>query len=421
MKGLFLRLSFFKSRIFLALAHAVLMLLLSLMWMNSPLVYEDEYFLARILTVVKKIVFGAETKPDPERFLFLNVAYNKQFIPKLGESEELLGDQVITDRKVLASMLGQIAETKNKPLMVVMDVVLEDASSDDSLLLVNGRKLGDRLIVSANESDGQVLKPAVALPSAVASYTTLQEGLMGITSDAFFKYQPITPDGYKTISLQMYEKLHGDSIYSGPLWNIQNNRPVFRSFIIDHPIRWYDLFLASQEQRYPILYANDFLLLPKELKDAFVANRIIYIGDFEISDMHETIYGTTPGSLILANQFLALEKGEQKIRPIWLMYLLCCFWLLSYQVFWNVNPLVNGISRMFNIKKIKHLASLNNFTRTLGAVTFISITSYFVFGISIGIFFVTVYLQIIKIIQRIYDWILKKIDQIKQKKLLKVQ
>ena len=409
MKYFFRILSFFKTRFVLAVAHAVVMLFLNIMWMNSPLVYEDEYFLARILTVVKKIVLGAETKPDPERFLFINVAYNKAFILKLGESEELLGEQVITDRKVLANVLKKIAQSTKKPGMVVMDVVLEEASLDDSILFVNGKMLGDRLLVSANEDQGKVLPPSVSLPYATASYTTLQEGLMGITSDAFFKYQPITPDGNKTLSLQMYEKLHHEEMSSGYMWNEEDNIPVFRSFIIDHPIRWYDLFMAPQEKRFPILYANDFLLLPDELIEEFVANRIIYIGDYELNDMHETVYGTTPGSLILTNQFLALEKGEQHIRPVWVIYMLICFSLLSYQSFWNENPFVNIIRKLFNINKNEQLDKLNTFAGLLGAVAIISIISYFVFGISIGIFFVAVYLQIVKFIQKLYKWIYNKI------------
>ena len=395
-------LKLYRLKLAITFFHAVFMLLLTLIWMNSPLVYEDEYFLVRILTLAKKVILNSESKPKPDRFLFINVAYNKELIPHYGEAGEKLGDEIITDRKVLANILKNVSNCKRNSKMVILDVVLESPSKNDSILEYYAHKLGNKLIVSANENEGKVIAPIINVPYGLASYTTVQEGLLGVTSDAFFKYQPLKDIDTKNISVKVFENVYKTKIESGLLWNKENGDFLFKSFIIDQPIRYYDLFLAPQEKRYPILYANDFNLLPKEIIQELVKNRFVYVGDFELSDMHETIYGELPGSLILANQLIALEREEHKIPVLWVIFMLFSFGILTFDAFWQKNSIQIIFFKVFKIKSISKQNNIQSFVKILGSISIIAILSYFIFDISIGILFLVLYFQFIKFLRKVY-------------------
>ena len=398
-------LKLYRLKLAITFFHSVFMLLLTLLWMNSPLVYEDEYFLVRILTLAKKVILNSESKPDPEKFLFINVAYNKELIPHYGEAGEELGDEIITDRNVLANILKNVNECNQNPKMVVLDVVLESPSQNDSILEYYAQKLGNKFIVSANENEGKVIAPIIDVPYGLASYTTVQEGLLGVTSDAFFKYQPLKDTDTKNISVKVFENVYKTKIESGLLWNKENGDFLFKSFIIDQPIRYYDLFLAPQEKRYPMLYANDFNVLPKEIIQELIKNRLVYVGDFELSDMHETIYGQTPGSLILANQLIALEREEHKIPFLWLIFMVFSFGVLTYEAFWQKNVIQIAIFKFLRIKSIARQNNIQSFVKILGSVSLVAILSYFIFDISIGILFLVLYFQLIKFLRKAYRFL----------------
>ena len=63
-----------KPLIFLVCSlHSLLLVFLTFWWMNTTFMYEDEYLLIRLTSVIKRIAFGIEEKPDKSRFLFVGV------------------------------------------------------------------------------------------------------------------------------------------------------------------------------------------------------------------------------------------------------------------------------------------------------------------------------------------------------------
>src|SRR5690606_7262713 len=57
------------------------------------------------------------------------------------------------------------------------------------------------------------------------------------------------------------------------------------------------------------------------------------LGDFEDSDMHETISGPTSGPLILVNVLLALEEGDKLISWSFVLFLVSGYFLISYKCY----------------------------------------------------------------------------------------
>ena len=63
--------------LFLLIIHALLLSAFSLYLLHLPYIYEDELRLIQITSAVKKFIINKEKKPDRNRFLFVNVAWEK--------------------------------------------------------------------------------------------------------------------------------------------------------------------------------------------------------------------------------------------------------------------------------------------------------------------------------------------------------
>jgi hypothetical protein len=142
----------------------------------------------------------------------------------------------------------------------------------------------------------------------------------------------------------------------------------------------------------------------------FTKDRIIFVGDFEDRDIHETIYGKTPGPLILLDAFLALEAGDNVITIWFLLYLLVAYTLVSY-----ITISYKTIYGRF-IQKITHHTNasfVEAMTIYIVIFSLISIVSFFMFSIHIGVLVLAFYLNLV---ERAKHWVLKY----KNKRLLKI-
>ncbi|NJO03491.1 MAG: hypothetical protein HC880_19035 [Bacteroidia bacterium] len=210
--------------------------------------------------------------------------------------------------------------------------------------------------------------------------------------DKCLKFKIFYNDSLKTTPLLMYEKMYGKKFRKGEWFYHLGQRPVLNSFILNYRIRnydytqdvypsvylgeWIDLvyqvnpfgekdLLALLEAQDPAsdtaqtaegdepgqLSEDESLLLADIPADTpenpytpdridrsvarshvyeLTKDKIIFVGDFEDRDMHETIYGDTPGPIILLDAFLALEAGDNAIRPALVAFLYFFFVLISY-------------------------------------------------------------------------------------------
>jgi len=150
---------------------------------------------------------------------------------------------------------------------------------------------------------------------------------------------------------------------------------------------------------------GELLLLPDEEITRILKDKIIIVGDFMENDMHETLFETTSGPLILTNVYLALQNPDTLATLPFVLILLATYLFSSFLVFHKGDFIEEYISKKFKgLKLIKHLAG---FTSYLLVLLIASTISFFLFNIHINVFLLAVYLYLIDLLVR---FVYRKMD-----------
>jgi hypothetical protein len=363
-----------RTKWWFSFGHSFILMALSLMWLHTPYNYGDENFLVKWSAVVKRLIFQVDVDPPKDNFLFVNLAYEKALIPL----EDKLGNEVITDRAGLAKFFEIQKRHPDAVKFTICDVFLKGKSVNDSLLTESISGIDNVIFPNQLDENQSPLHLDVRVPNAIADYSSADEG--------FLKFELIQTHNSKTIPVYMYEKLEKRDITQRYGLNWDNGIPSLNSIIIDYQIHTDELF---EQNEYPILNLSELILLPEDIiVKEFLQNRIVVMGDFE-HDLHKTTVGIMPGSLILLNVYLSLKSGYHFITFGWLVFMIFGFTFFSrIMIFGEQNP---------EIQDSKWLSKLLQNTVLL---TILSISSYFLFNISIQVLFLAVYTSVFIFIQK---------------------
>lgn len=370
-----------KKKWIISVVHAILLMAFSLFWLNSSYTYGDEKLLVKWSSIFKKVVLQIDEDPLKKDYLFINLAYDKALIPR----EEGTGKEIITDRQLLADFFEVLKKHQDSVPYTVCDVLLKGNSEADSALKVSVKGL-HRIVFPAQLSDsGKTESLAIQVPAAIADYEMVKGG--------FLKFKLFQNKTVPTLPVYMYQELSGKRIQPRFGWYFQGYKPVMNSLIIDYQIRTHELM---DEGEYPIINLSELMLLPEEvIANDFLKHRFIIMGDFN-NDTHETIYGRTPGTLILLNVFLSLIKGQHLINIWWLIFILIAFTIFSRRMLF---PEQDAITHQYS----------NLWVQLLKSATFLSIVSilsYLIFNQHIQVLVLTLYANIIRFIIQLKksDW-----------------
>lgn len=378
--------------VLLSIIHALGMLILTFVWLNRSITYGDEMFLIQMTSGVKRLIFDTEDKPDKNDFLFVNVAYDRKLTEKR-ENGVFLGNQDITDRAKLAQFFRVLNQQPDNHRFILCDIFFKDPSPDDALLLAEMRKMKHLLIPYHKTAPGHWAFPIFdEIESGVADYTTSD------TKGTFLKFALTGEDMQKTIPLRMYETLHNATFRKKGFLYVMNGSLSLNSIILDFRIRNSHL---NERGYYSDFCMNlwELLSLPDAALHELTKDRIIVIGDFKERDMHETVFGKTPGSLILLNAYLSLVNKENIVSVPFLMALFGVCLLLSFHIFsgkrleerqWRIRMIRSVIRGRF-------IAKLVNYLLILGAF---SVISYLIFNIHINILLIAAYLTVLESLVR---------------------
>lgn len=347
-------------------ANALFMLLVSMYLLNLPVVQEDEKALVAQTSGLKAKYLGAEPKPDADAFLFVNLSYENALIPSESalefmafeedfgdefeeegfedDAEEWLteedlnggseldfpyGNQIITDRSVLAHFFQILNQQPTIHKYVLCDVIFEHPSPHDAALAAELEKLPNVLLPIWEDGAGSIQQPLFDAQAGLATYTAVD--------DAFVKYN-LQPDSIKSMPLLMYEQLHGKELRKGDgFFHQMDGKPVFNNFILNFRISTEDVL--SEEGVYHNNYwkslSTVLTMNSEEEIRALCKDKIIVLGDFERSDndYHQTVFGEMAGPLILLNVYLALVAGDNGIHPALYLILFVGFFIISLQLF----------------------------------------------------------------------------------------
>jgi hypothetical protein len=365
----------------LVLAHTLLLIFATYLWLNLPYTYENESAIISWSSIIKNVVLGLEEKPAKNDFLLINTAYEKAFIPKLDEFGFELGKETITDRESLAAFF-QKAAVKNHHQFIVCDVFLESPSEHDSLLLASVQATKN-IRFPYHREGGEFLSPTIPVPVAFSDYDT--------DFGSFLKYSYLQFDTCRSMALEMYTTMDKAEYNKRGILYTKNGDIALNSFIIEFPIRQFDIF-RDDTLGYNSMHLSNFLSLPDELAHETLKDKIVVVGDFLEADMHQTIYGTTAGPLIHLDAYLNLKQNRNNL-PIWFfLYLLLFYALFSYTLLFSTSLFTVGwLKRM---QESKWGGFIFDYLKYAFFLLLMSVVSFLIFDVHLNVLVLSLYFSL---------------------------
>ncbi len=391
----------------MSLLNAFFMVWLTFLLLSLPQSLPDEYFLVQTSGVLKRMVLQWEDKLDTSRYLFVNVCWDKELIPHFDPQipEYPVGNEPITDRKKLAELLEALQQYPEYQALL-FDINFKGKTEHDSLLASHINRMPRMSVSYHRDENDKPDYPDIPIKKKV--------GLSDIEKvwDLSFKYKIFYNDSLRTTALALFEEIYPTKKYKKAnnflrLGKI-NDDWVLNSFILDYRLRAFHY----NNNKCPKLILGEWLTLAKDstgkVSEEFkklVKNRIIIVGDFEDRDIHETIYGKIPGPLILVNALLALEARDNIINWQFLLFLTFMYGLISYICF-STNVSLRQMIRIYIFRKsVEKESILESLPTFMIYFSTISVLSYFVFSIHIGVLVLAFYMFLIEKCISLGQWL----------------
>lgn len=279
---------------------------------------------------VKELLGIAENR-IPEDYVFVNVAHDKQLVDLEDEHHLPKGNTDITDRTKLNDFLQQ---TENRHKLLLVDILLAEKhkTEADSALLKTLLSLDN--VILANNTGTPLIHKSLTPISGNTEYST------DIYETNFVKYQFLKPKTH-TLAYKGYLSAFGpDSVTkNGPFYFVGNNL-AWNSLVLRFPIKLWDETvdrespLQESVMRETVIkdMGSDILDMGVNVAD-MVDGKIVVIGDYTDTDIHDTYLGRMAGPIIHVNALEALRNGEL-IIPWWLLaFIVALYTFIIYTIF----------------------------------------------------------------------------------------
>jgi hypothetical protein len=408
----------FKNKLTLYIAcglNALMMMVVMFIWLNQYMILDDEVLLIKLTTGIKNHWLKLKEQPNPDEFLFIDLTWEKTLADEKNQDGQVIGKRPITDRTRIAQLLHSLNKNKDYKF-IILDVFFKDSANyrDDSLLQAEFSQVKNLLIpYHKRDKDDQPDKPIFKAPLALSDY---EQG-----NDQFIKYKIVQGNNFKTTPLVMYETLHPKDTLdrNGFIFHNMGKHISINSFILNLRIWWNDIENSkevsglsndsirantdSTRVKYKKMYFTDLMApgLPEVVYDDIIhgntKGKILVIGAFDEGDMHETIYGQTPGPLILLNAYLAILHKDNLINWSFIIFLFIGFYFISYKCFSNKDFL-----EIFLKKAIKKKGIVSKIVSIAGYLLYfvlLSIISYFMFNIHLTVLVLSIYMEAVEFIR----------------------
>jgi hypothetical protein len=379
---------------FLCFLHSLFLLFLGYFWLGTSYTFKDEALLIRLTTWLKKEFIGSDSRPSPDKVLFINTSSSK--IPIETHEDELSLNpsvELITDRKALSDLLDFMLPFKEKIDLIVVDILFDIPAEGDTILDKRLREFKDKILLVSYITDSNLVKPPLyQVPYALSTYLS--------TAEMYFKY-PVEFRGNKTVPTVMYEKMTGSEIKKKGAFFRDGEKFSLKSPITDFKVFMEDLTPGNDLNQVRFTVHNMKTLnklghmMDKEDLGRIFSGKLILIGDFS-SDIHQTVWGPMAGVLILYNAYLTLHNGDHIMNPLWILLMLAGFTLISLRILTGEGMyLLEKWKSKYSHEWIRVLIDSVDDILLLLILTFLS---YFFFNIHISILVLFVYLKLIQFI-----------------------
>jgi hypothetical protein len=310
--------------------------------------------------------------------LFINVAYDKEFVEATDEYGLPVGQTQITDRQKLLKLLQEL-KRRNDYKYILMDIFFDEEmhTPTDSALFTTICSM-PRIVIPRHK-DGQLANKALYEKAGMADYTTTYK------ESGFVKY-PYLTDSVASMPLRMYEDITGRTIKRHWFLYTDGWKVVRKSVILAFDVNvntpyneegeknWYNLgadLLGNDEEK-GLLYE-----LPELTKGKYIA-----IGAMTEDDMHSTYLGKMPGLVINMDAFLALMNGHHVVSWLLTLIMYVAFFILTYLTLTQQS--LNEVAQNIGTKKHqRHLMLLSALCTWIGYsmfLTILCISTYLLLG-----------------------------------------
>lgn len=368
--------------------------------LNIAYPYDDESVLIKWTSVLRNTVQESTSKPKPERFVFVNVAWDKALIPKyddeIPEYKIPIGVEPITDREKLLKFFRILNQKPDNHKFLMCDVFFAGESAHDSLLQVELRKMKNYCVSYHKNDEGALDLPMFEAARALADYEHFD--------DLCLKFRIFHDDSLVSVPLYMYQQINGVKFEPKRLLHVIDGKTVLNSFILDHRVRNYDFWKSRGDTTgitYNMVLLGELLLLDEAGVQEMMRDKIIVLGDF-INDAHETIYGEMPGSVILLNAYLALEAGENVVSWPFILFLTLAYFFISYRCFDDNDAYDQWIRRVFKGKTAQFIVTFTGYALVFGLL---SVISYLIFNKHLTILVLAIYMNVL---EKVYSYLMRK-------------
>jgi hypothetical protein len=385
------------------LFHSLFLLYITWFWLDSIWARGDEKSLIKWSSVIRRSLLKIDDKPPVDDFVFINLASEKELIPK----SDGMGEEVITNRERLAKFFQVIQKHQGEYKYIICDVFFTGDSPNDSLLNASLKNIKN-LVVPCHFEGNDLIRPKFNIQSGLADYTT--------NDDKFLKYRLYHSDTVKPLPVKIYEDVTGKRFTESNSFLFCDNRVSLKSVIIDYRIRTNDLSDANDgdttSAKYPVYPLSEILLFQDDslIFNTFLKEKYIVMGNFK-EDVHSTVFGQMPGTVILLNIYLSLMAGENLISIKWLIFLYAGYFILSWFMLFPYK-----ITKPKIVVRVINLRFFTFFT-SAAYLTALSLVSYYYFNIHIGILFVAFYMNGFLYLLNHYKDMIKSVREFRWKKV----
>ncbi len=255
-----------------------------------------------------------QREPLHNQFLFINCSYDKALTTY--EDEHGAGQIAITDRQKITRLLSILNAAPQKPKLIVLDLLLQDAPSNYDSTMFKEMGQTRNLIVGWDETKGDFdLPPSVR--RAEAYYYS--------ASGSFLKYPVLNKTG-EYLPASIYTSLHSET----------NPHLTKSGFVRTQDSFWLNSFIVDIELReHALNYFNlgEFIdgFTPEEIQK-IAYDKIVIMGEYFLDDQHDTVLGRQPAPLLVANTYLSLKKGQASITWTASIVLLIFYFTMSWRI-----------------------------------------------------------------------------------------
>lgn len=378
--------------ILISIAHSFFMLILGYVWLGMTYTFGDEAFLIKWTALIKKEILQIDPKPSPGDVLFINTSLSKTEVEIFDDPLSVAPRKVlITDRKELIEFLHVLEPHKSKIKLLVLDILFDLPSNNDSLLQIEIQSFSDKILAASHINDaGKIVEPVIQIPHALATYQS--------AAHMFFKY-PLFYNEQKTLPTAIYEKLTSNKITKRKFFVRDGKMFSLKAPITDFKVRMNDFKIGQNlgESNYALHHLSTInemgRLMDSEDVEKMFANKLIFLGDFD-NDVHKTVFGIMPGLLIVFNAYLTLAHNNNVITIWWLLLILAGFTWISYRILTG-----KGFNLLHLLKNRFKSGWVHFIIDSLDELFFLSILtvlSYLFFNIHINILVLFVYLKLVE-------------------------